>query len=80
MGLTDAHISGLDRGSGPTSVSRRRLAGRRTPGGEAAEFKREIEAVEEIEAFMVTLGVLALTRHLHAAAPHQNSHDLLYLL
>jgi hypothetical protein len=57
FGLTDAHISGLDRGSGPTSVSRWRLAGRRTPGGEAAEFKREIEEVEEIEAFMVTLGV-----------------------
>jgi hypothetical protein len=56
FGLTDAHISGLDRGSGPTSVSRRRLAGRRTPGGEAAEFKREIEELEEIEEFMVTLG------------------------
>jgi hypothetical protein len=42
--------------------------------------KREIEALEEIEAFMVTLGVLALTRHLHAAAPLQNAHDLLYLL
>jgi hypothetical protein len=80
MGLPDAHISGFGRG-------RRAEVRLPDPASPAAETqrrsrensKREIEALEEIEEFIVTLWGLVVTRHLHAAAPHQNAHDLLCL-
>jgi hypothetical protein len=41
---------------------------------------REIEALEEIEAFIDHRCALALNKHSHAGAPHQNAPDLLDLL